>query len=71
MLSGGGLLLLRRPFSFLARSVRPSLAFSYAYVNPLIAVALGALLAGEQVRPATVGALALVLAGVSAIVRSG
>ena len=58
-------------FSFLARSVRPSLAFSYAYVNPLIAVALGALLAGEQVRPATVGALALVLAGVSAIVRSG
>jgi len=58
-------------FSFLARSVRPSLALSYAYVNPLIAVALGALLAGEQVRPATLGALALVLAGVSAIVRSG
>src|SRR5438132_8136605 len=58
-------------FSFLARSVRPALAFSYAYVNPLIAVALGIFVAGEHVRPATLGGLALVLAGVSAIVRSG
>ena len=58
-------------FSFLVRSVRPALATSYAYVNPLIAVALGALVAGERVRPATLGGLALILAGVSAIVRSG
>ncbi len=54
-------------YAFLLRSVRPSLATSYAYVNPPIAVALGALLAGERVGTATLGALALVLTGVFVI----
>ena len=35
-------------YSWLLRNVRPLLATSYAFVNPLIAVLLGALLGGEQ-----------------------
>ena len=69
-LTAAGSIVAYSAFCFLVRSVRPVLAFSYAYVNPLIAVVLGALVAGETVRPATVGALALVVAGVSAIVRA-
>ncbi len=37
---------------------------TYAYVNPVIAVGLGALLLGERIRPTDVGGMALVLAGV-------
>jgi drug/metabolite transporter (DMT)-like permease len=46
-----------------------SLVSQYAYVNPLIAVALGSLLLGEPFSMRTVVAAALVLAGI-AIVRS-
>jgi drug/metabolite transporter (DMT)-like permease len=50
-------------YNYLLRAVRPSVATSYAYVNPAVAVALGAA-AGEPVGPRAVGAMALVLAGV-------
>src|SRR5438309_902082 len=54
-------------YGFLLSRVRPTLATSYAYVNPVIAVGLGALLAGEAVAPHAVGALGLILGGVAVI----
>lgn len=54
-------------FGFLLRAVRPALATSYAFVNPIVAMALGAGLAGERITRADAGALALVLAAVALI----
>ena len=60
-------------FGYLLRSSRSSVATSYAYVNPVIAVALGALFGGEHVGWLTWGATAIVLTGVVIITtaRSG
>jgi drug/metabolite transporter (DMT)-like permease len=57
-------------YVWLLHHVRPSLATSYAYVNPPIAVLLGALLLGERVDAHTVGAMAVILLGVAAIARA-
>ncbi len=38
-------------FSWLTRNARPALVATYAYVNPLVAVALGSLLGGEALGP--------------------
>lgn len=46
-----------------------SLATTNAFVNPVIAVALGALLLGERLTPATLVGAALVLAGVAGVFR--
>ena len=46
-------------YMFLLGRVRPALATSYAYVNPIIAVILGVLLADEQIT--TAGYLAMVV----------
>jgi drug/metabolite transporter (DMT)-like permease len=54
-------------YQFLLSRLRPTLATSYAYVNPIVAVALGAALAGEAVGPRAVAALALILAGVGLV----
>ena len=54
-------------YVWLLRHVRPALAGSYAYVNPVIALLLGAWLAGERFGPQDLGAMALVLGGVVAI----
>ncbi|HYZ90312.1 MAG TPA: drug/metabolite exporter YedA, partial [Myxococcales bacterium] len=54
-------------YAFLLARVRPALATSYAYVSPVIAVFLGAIVAAEQVTAAAVGALALILGGVAII----
>lgn len=51
-------------YVWLLRQVRPALAGSYAYVNPVIAVALGAWLAGERFGPQEIGAMLVILAGV-------
>lgn len=51
-------------YGFLLANVRPALATSYAYVNPLVAVGLGALFAKESIAPSALGALALILGGV-------
>ena len=56
-------------YIWLLHHVRPALATSYAYVNPPIAVLLGALLAGERVGVVTVVALAGILGGVVLITR--
>ncbi|HTO95808.1 MAG TPA: drug/metabolite exporter YedA [Myxococcales bacterium] len=52
-------------YQFLLSRVRPTLAASYAYVNPVVAVGLGAAIAGETVAPRAVGALALILGGMA------
>jgi drug/metabolite transporter (DMT)-like permease len=52
-------------YQFLLSRVRPTLAASYAYVNPVVAVGLGAAVAGEAVAPRALGALVLILSGVA------
>jgi len=54
-------------YVWLLHNVRPVLASSYAYVNPVIAVALGALVAHERFGAADIGAMAVILAGVVVI----
>jgi drug/metabolite transporter (DMT)-like permease len=54
-------------YIYLLQHVRPALATSYAYVNPPVAVLVGVLLAGEQVRPLDLVGMLVILAGVAAI----
>ena len=54
-------------YTFLLERVRPSLATSYAYVNPVVAVGLGAAIGGEAIAPTAVWALALILTGVGIV----
>ena len=51
-------------FVYLIANVRPSLAMSYAYVNPIIAVVLGAIFYDEVVSANLLMALPLVVLGV-------
>lgn len=57
-------------YNYLLVHARPTLATSYAYVNPLVAVLLGVGLAGERINPLGVVALAVILAGVVLVVLS-
>ncbi len=54
-------------YLFLVKTARPALTASYAYVNPPIAVLLGALLAGEHVGAPELAGMAVILAGVAII----
>ncbi|WP_437686219.1 drug/metabolite exporter YedA [Sorangium sp. So ce176] len=51
-------------YTYLLRNTRPAIATSYAYVNPIIAIALGVLLGGERASAATWVAAAVIGAGV-------
>lgn len=51
-------------YVFLLRTVRPALATSYAYANPVVAVALGVTLGAEVLTGPAFIALPLILAGV-------
>lgn len=51
-------------YIWLLHHVRPALATSYAYVNPVIAVAIGALLLDEKFNNSAIGAMLLILFGV-------
>jgi drug/metabolite transporter (DMT)-like permease len=51
-------------YIWLLHHARPALVGSYAYVNPVIAVALGAWLAGERFTAHDMGAMAVILSGV-------
>jgi drug/metabolite transporter (DMT)-like permease len=42
---------------------------TYAYVNPVIAIVLGALILGESVTPMTVLGAAVIVASVAVVVR--
>ncbi|HEY0179417.1 MAG TPA: EamA family transporter, partial [Dokdonella sp.] len=54
-------------YLYLLSAVRPALATSYAYVNPPVAVLVGASLGGERVGPLDLAAMAVILAGVGLI----
>jgi drug/metabolite transporter (DMT)-like permease len=54
-------------YIWLLHHVRPALASSYAYINPAIAVALGAWLAGERFGRHELVAMGVILLGVVAI----
>lgn len=54
-------------YVWLLDHVRPTLAGSYAYVNPVIAVALGAWLANESFSTQDFGAMGVILLGVVAL----
>jgi drug/metabolite transporter (DMT)-like permease len=56
-------------YLYLLARVRPTVASSYAYVNPVVAMLLGAALAGETVPPLTFLATPLILAGVAVVLR--
>jgi drug/metabolite transporter (DMT)-like permease len=54
-------------YGYVLRRVRPALATSYAYVNPVVAVCLGVALAGESVTVLTIVAMVVILVGVGLI----
>jgi drug/metabolite transporter (DMT)-like permease len=51
-------------FIYLLKRVRPALATSYAYVNPVLAVALGVWLAGEKITGTGITAMVVIVVGV-------
>ena len=51
-------------YTYLLKQVRPALATSYAYVNPVIAVMLGIWFAGERIALPGVIAMLIILSGV-------
>lgn len=57
-------------YVYLLARVRPALATSYAYVNPIIAVALGAAFAGEKLTPVVLVSGLLIVAGVILVMGS-
>lgn len=54
-------------YVYLLNHVRPSLATSYAYVNPVVAVVLGVALAGERITWLGVVAMLVILTGVATL----
>lgn len=54
-------------YIFLLQKVRPAVATSYAYVNPIVALALGIWLVGETIQTQTFLALPIILIGVGLI----
>ncbi|WP_441292316.1 drug/metabolite exporter YedA [Sorangium sp. KYC3313] len=56
-------------YTYLLRSTRPAIATSYAYVNPIVAIALGVLVGGERASATTWAAAAIVGAGVVIVSR--
>ena len=57
-------------YIYLLQTVSPAKASTYAYVNPLVAVLLGWGIAGESVTLRSLGAAAIILAGVAMITVS-
>jgi len=59
-----GTLIAFSAYMYLVRTVRPTLATSYAYVNPVIAVILGIVLLAEQISPTGILAMVVIVTGV-------
>jgi drug/metabolite transporter (DMT)-like permease len=55
-------------YTYLLKNVRPALATSYAYVNPVLAVVLGVWLGGEQITKMSLIAMPVILAGVVLVI---
>lgn len=51
-------------YTYLLSKARQALATSYAYVNPVIAVGLGVILAGERITTVGITAMLIIIAGV-------
>ena len=62
-----GSLLAFSAYAYLLRVVRPALATSYAYVNPIVAIALGVWLGRETITGAAWVALPLIVTAVALI----
>ena len=58
-------------FIYVIAHARPALATSYAYVNPVVAVGLGALFAGEAISAPIVAGMAVILTGVGLVMAGG
>ena len=56
-------------YGYLLRNARPSVATSYAYVNPVVAVFLGGVLAGETMSAKAWVAMAAILGAVVLLTR--
>lgn len=54
-------------FAWLARNAPPALASTYAYVNPVVAMLLGAAFAGEAISSQSLIGAAVIIAGVSTL----
>ena len=54
-------------YVYLLKHVRPSLATSYAYVNPIVAVGLGVWLGSENISGFGLAAMGVILAGVAIV----
>ncbi|MBZ5590058.1 MAG: drug/metabolite exporter YedA [Acidobacteriia bacterium] len=54
-------------YLFLLRRVRPAIATSYAYVNPVVAMGLGVLLGGERISGGEWAATPVILVGVALV----
>lgn len=59
-----GVMFAQVAYTWLVKNTRPALASSYAYVNPIVAVGLGVVFAGDALTPITVLSLGIVLVGV-------
>ena len=59
-----GTLIAFTAYMYLVRTVRPTLATSYAYVNPVIAVVLGIILLAEQISSTGILAMVVIVTGV-------
>ena len=57
-------------FTWLLQHTRPSLALSYSYVNPAIAVLLGVLIGHEPLHETTIAATAILVVAVAVVVRT-
>jgi drug/metabolite transporter (DMT)-like permease len=62
-----GSLLAFSAYGYLLRNVSPALATSYAYVNPMVAVGLGVLLASEHLSTIEIVAILVTLTGVGLV----
>jgi drug/metabolite transporter (DMT)-like permease len=58
-------------FTWLVSVVEPTRVATYAYVNPVVALVLGAWLAGEPVGPRILLATPVILVGLALVLRSG
>ena len=58
-------------YGYLLRTVRPALATSYAYVNPLVALVIGAVFGGERLTATKLVACLLTITGVVVVTVRG
>jgi drug/metabolite transporter (DMT)-like permease len=70
-LVGPGAIVGYTAYGYAVRTLPTHIVATYAYVNPIVAVALGALLLNEPLTPGVLGGGAVIVLAVVAILRSG